>query len=299
MTVARDLTTTIFETVYPPEQLAQKQDFDCFVACMNEKAAQLGMTKSCFRDAAGLNNMTTAKDLLRLMVYAYKTPNLQRFWSQDSHTVTVMGEHPRTVECVSKSLHPDLIQHYRVLGRKGGALRSSRLGMYINNMAAILEIPGSRDRLAVVVMYAPEDNEFPNNKFKAARELADIAIARYQNPEADITAMPLCCENAVAAVLLADGGDYEILYEKDADAQGRPMSISKVLTALCVLEQVKDLTETITYDAFDANIGGFYVSDFLPGDKVTYEDAIYAMLLESSNVTAQALARSVGQKFRK
>ena len=36
------------------------------------------------------------------------------------------------------------------------------------------------------------------------------------------------------------------------------------------------------------------VKDFFPDDEITYEDALHVMMLESSNVTAQALARSVG-----
>ena len=36
------------------------------------------------------------------------------------------------------------------------------------------------------------------------------------------------------------------------------------------------------------------MSDFAPGDVLTYIDALHAMMLESSNVIAQALARSVG-----
>ena len=102
---------------------------------------------------------------------------------------------------------------------------------------------------------------------------------------------------AIAAVLPADGGDYQVLYEKDADAVGRPMSISKVLTAICVLDILQDLQEKLTYHQLDTNIGPFYVKDFAPGDTLTYLDALHAMMLESSNVTAQALARSAGHKL--
>jgi len=293
----RDLTTVVFTPVVPPEQVVQKRDFEHFVAYMNEEAEKIGMTRSHFNDAAGMDNLTTARDLLRLMAYADKNPVLRKIWQTDRYAVTVEGDKPRMIECVSKSRHRDLDPYYRALGRKGGTLRSSRLGIYVNNLATILEIPGSRDRLAVVVMYAQEDNQFPNNRFKATKQVADIAMAKYKDPAADISAMPVCCENAVAAVLPADGEDYQVLYEKDADSIGRPMSISKVLTAVCVLEQIQDLSQIITYNAFDTNIGGFYINDYLPGDRVTYMDALYALMLESSNVTAQALARSVGQKL--
>ena len=293
--MARDLETRVFTPVVPPEHKKQERDFNCFVAYMNQKAKEIGMTKSHFCDAAGMHNLVTARDLLKLLTYADGYPELRKVWTTDHYTVNVEGDNPRQMPCASKSMHPDLDGYYRTLGRKGGTLMSSRTGLYVYNLASILEIPGSKDRLAVVVMYAQEGRTLPNNCFKATKQVADIALAKYKDPDADISAMPLCCENAIAAILPDSGEDYQILYEKDADALGRPMSISKVLTAVCVLDHIKDLSEKITYHGLDTNLGGFYISDYLPGDIVTYQDALYALMLESSNVTAQALARSVGQ----
>ena len=296
--MARDLETRVFTPVIPPEHKEQAQDFLRFVDYMNVKAAQIGMTSSHFNDAAGMHNVVTARDLLRLIAYADRYPVLGKIWATDRHTVTVEGDKPRQMLCVSKSMHPDLDNYYHSLGRKGGSLMSSRTGLYVYNLASILEIPGSEDRLAVVAMYAPEGNQHPNNRFRATKQIADIAMAKYKDPNADVSQMRVCCENAIAAVLPADEGEFTILYEKNADEKGRPMSISKVMTAVCVLDYVKDLSEKFTYHAFDTNIGGFYISDYLPGDIVSYQDAFYALMLESSNVTAQALARSVGIKIK-
>lgn len=296
--MARDLTTRVFTPAVSPEQAEQKRDFEAFVAYMNHKAAQIGMTHSAFNDAAGMHNFSTARDLLRLAVYADQHPVFRQVWSQDKYTVTVEGVNPRKQDCFVKSKHPDLNDHYNVLGRKGGGLIWSRSNLYVYNLASILEIPGSTDRLVVVTMYAPGGNQESNNRFQATKEVADIAMALYKDPAADVSNMPVCCENAIIAVLPPDGkcyDDLKILYEKDADTLGRPMSISKVLTTVCVLDHVQDLSRKITYDAFDANIGPFYVSDFAPGDVLTYIDALHAMMLESSNVTAQALARSTGK----
>ena len=293
----RDLTTRVHTPEILPEYAAQQADFEKFVAYMNKKAAAIGMTKSQFNDAAGMHNFTTARDLLRLVVYADRYPVLLQVWSQNRYTVAVGGSNPRQQECVVRSQHPDLNDHYHVLGRKGGGLIWSKSNLFIYNLAAILEIPGSRDRLAVVTMYAPGGKQEANNCFQATKEVADIAMAKYKDPNADIGNMPLCCENAIAAVLPADGSDYRVLYEKDADAVGRPMSISKVLTAICVLDILQDLQEKLTYHQLDTNIGPFYVKDFAPGDTLTYMDGLHAMMLESSNVTAQALARAAGHNL--
>jgi len=293
----RDITTRVHTPVIPPEHAPAQADFEKFVAYMNRKAAQIGMAQSHFDDAAGMDSLTTARDLLKLMVYTRKYPVLNQVWAANAYTVNVMGENARQVGCVSKSTHPDLDTYYRTLGKKGGTMDSARLNMWISNLMVFLEIPNSADRLAVVVLYAEQGNKLPNNRFKAVRQAADIALLKRKDPNADISQMSVCCENAIAAVIPADGGDYKILYEKDADRVGRPMSITKVLTAVCVLDCVKNLQETITYPPWDTNIGGFYIKDYLPGDTVTYQDALYALMLESSNVTAQALARSVGEKM--
>ena len=298
----RDLTTRIFDQIIPPEHAEQQKDFVAFVEYMNRKAAAIGMSQSQFRDAAGMHNLSTARDLLRLAVYAKEYPVLNTVWQENTYTVTVEGSEVRTKECIAKSQHPDLNDHYKVLGRKGGTLMSSRKNLFVYNLLSFLEIPGSSDRLAVVVMYAPGNKQSPNNCFEATRQVADIAMKKYRDPDADTADMPVCCENAIAAVLPADGVCYEelqILYEKDADAKGRPMSISKVLTAVCVLDWIEDLQGKITYHELDTNIGGFYIGDFQPGERMTYLDALYVMLLESSNVTAQALARCVGNCIRK
>jgi D-alanyl-D-alanine carboxypeptidase len=295
--MVRDITSRVHTPQTPPIYPQEQAAFEKFIAYMNEKAAAIGMTSSHFDDAAGMDSLTTARDLLKLMAYAQRYPALDKIWTAKAHTATVTGDNPRLVECASKSTHPDLDQHYRVLGKKGGMMDSVRLDMWIYNLAVILEIPGSRDRLAVVALYAQQGNKLPNNRFKAACQVADIAMVLRDDPDADVSKMPVCCENAIAAILPADGSDYKVLYEKNADAVGRPMSISKVMTAVCVLDHIQNLQEKLTYHELDTKIGGFYVRDFLPGDTLTYEDALYALMLNSSNVTAQALARSVGHKI--
>lgn len=66
----RDLLTRVFTPVVSPEYEQHQQDFLRFVAYMNQKAAAIGMTKSQFLDAAGMHNLSTARDLLRLLIYA-------------------------------------------------------------------------------------------------------------------------------------------------------------------------------------------------------------------------------------
>ncbi len=63
-----------------------------FVAAMNAKAVELGMTNSRFADPTGLSsaNVSSARDLARLVVAAYQHP-LIREYSTDSHYVVEPG----------------------------------------------------------------------------------------------------------------------------------------------------------------------------------------------------------------
>ena len=276
----------------------QQADFNRFVAYMNEKAESIGMTASHFNDAAGMHNLSTARDLLRLAVYAKQYPVLDGIWSTDTYVSQVKGPNERTITSVSRSINPDLTDYYQVLGRKGGTLISHTYNLFVYNLVSFLQIPNSDDQLLVVVMYAYGGNDTSENRFHATRQVADLAMAIYNAPDRNICDMPVCCENAIAAVLPAGGKCYDdlrILYEKNADMPGRPMSVSKVLTAICVLDHIEDLKQTITYDVYDTNIGGFYVKDYFADDRISYKDALHVLMLDSSNVTAQALARSVGK----
>lgn len=295
----RDLYSRVFREKYWEEWALEHYQLNRFISYMNRKATTIGMYSSQFNDAAGMHNISTARDLLRLVVYAKSYPQLDRLWSQNSHTVTVTGDRVLSKD-YAHDKHQDISNDYVLLQQKGGSMWLPYLDIYVYNLAAVIQIPDSEDQLIVVALYAEDDHEGPNNSRLATKQVADIAMALYNDPAADVSKMPVCCENAIAAVLPAGKTEYadlQLLYERNADMLCRPMSISKLLTAVCVLDHVEDLTQQITFHELDTKISSFYTKDYLPGDKMTYEDALYALLLGSSNVTAQALARSAGAKM--
>lgn len=85
-----------------------------------------------------------------------------------------------------------------------------------------------------------------------------------------------------------------VLYSKDADSALYPASITKILTAMIVLENC-ELTEEVTfsYDAVHDLESGAYSYIAAEGDVLTVEDCLYALLLSSSNEAAYALAEHV------
>ena len=84
------------------------------------------------------------------------------------------------------------------------------------------------------------------------------------------------------------------LYSKNCDRQLYPASITKIMTALLTLEKA-DLDavmtcSTIVYE-LDENASNVGLSE---GEQMTIRDALYTLMLESANDTANALAEYVG-----
>ena len=93
-------------------------------------------------------------------------------------------------------------------------------------------------------------------------------------------------------------------YEKKATTEWYPASMSKILTALVVLNYVADLNEKVKVvqedvDALIAYGTGWYANDILVGETVTYLDLLYYMMLPSSNIATQIVCRAVGAKILK
>ena len=71
--------------------------YGAFVAAMNAKAVELGMTRSRFTEATGLSsdNISTAEDLARMVKAAYQYPEIRQVSTASSYEVPVEGRrHP-------------------------------------------------------------------------------------------------------------------------------------------------------------------------------------------------------------
>lgn len=91
--------------------------------------------------------------------------------------------------------------------------------------------------------------------------------------------------------------NYDIprLFSKNENTQWYQASITKVMTAMIMLEHVSDLNEKIEVVDTDIKLGSGPV--FEAGDIMTMKDALYCMMLPSSNTMAEAVARVVGQRI--
>ncbi len=98
---------------------------------------------------------------------------------------------------------------------------------------------------------------------------------------------------AVDGTICVDAATGAVLSAEKADFPGHPASVTKLMTTLLVLEDIKagKLTSRsrVTVTKAAADVGGSQVW-LAPGESFTVEEMLYALLLRSANDVAVALA---------
>lgn len=94
-------------------------------------------------------------------------------------------------------------------------------------------------------------------------------------------------------VILYNLNDNTILYEKNSDKKVSIASITKIMTSIVALENIDDLNDyvTITLKDFNGTVG-YSKAGFNVGDKVTYEDLLYGILLPSGAEAVNAIVNN-------
>ena len=89
--------------------------------------------------------------------------------------------------------------------------------------------------------------------------------------------------------------EEKVLYADNVYERLYPASVTKILTALVVLEQCENLSETVTisYNAANITESGAKKCGFKEGDQITLRDLLYAFLIFSGNDAGIALAEYV------
>lgn len=100
------------------------------------------------------------------------------------------------------------------------------------------------------------------------------------------------------SAIVMDINSGAVLFGKQIEKKHYPASITKLLTTLVALDNA-ELTDTVEFsqdsisflEYGDAHIG------MTPGEQISMEDALYAVLLASANEVSYAVAESVGKKM--
>jgi serine-type D-Ala-D-Ala carboxypeptidase (penicillin-binding protein 5/6) len=104
------------------------------------------------------------------------------------------------------------------------------------------------------------------------------------SPDDDLTAR---------AAVLMDAATGKIIYQKDAELRLPPASTTKVLTAILALESGRKLNEafSVSKTATRVPASKLYLR---PGQRLSIEDLLYAILLASANDASMVLAEGIG-----
>ncbi|MEN9406699.1 MAG: hypothetical protein RLZ12_983 [Bacillota bacterium] len=125
-----------------------------------------------------------------------------------------------------------------------------------------------------------------SKRTKAKRPKGTIKPQRTQLPKENA---PLAA-SAKAALLVAAKNLEKPLFAKNVDERLSIASLTKIMTALIVLENISDLDELVTISPADLKVEPSIVH-FQAGEKIPVRSLLYGLMLKSGNDAALALAR--------
>lgn len=96
------------------------------------------------------------------------------------------------------------------------------------------------------------------------------------------------------SVVLIDSNSGKVLYKKNENKRMYPASITKIMTAILVLENC-DLTDTakVSEKAVMVVPPGYSIANVQIGEELVIKDLMYALLLKSGNDVANVLAEKI------
>ena len=120
-----------------------------------------------------------------------------------------------------------------------------------------------------------------------ALTLALVALTARAEP------LPTRSANPYAGAIVVDAANGDVLFEDKPDAQGYPASCIKLMDLLVILEKVEQgslkLDENVTVTAESSTMGGSQVY-LKEGEVFTIDELLYALMVQSGNDAAVALA---------
>jgi len=296
--------------VDPPDpSFTEAECRTAFVSYMNAYAARIGMDDSTFLNASGLSfdAESCPQDELKMAVAVAGNRRACDIWSSSDRDFKIGGEdHERTISVVNNFIGAEPAgATYKLLGGKGGSLTTGNTR--IKARLGIWEVNG-----APVVVAAMSPGQFAYDNMATITQdicacVKDAMDGNTPTPSANI------------AQMITDGGGYaavpvpynaaayinwygptdllarQYAVSNNADATQTPASTTKTLTMLCVLDIIDDLLETVEVVSGDISTGSG--STFYAGDRLTVEDALRIMMMESSNTMAELVGREAGKRL--
>ncbi|MBO0410497.1 serine hydrolase [Enterococcus hulanensis] len=272
----------------------KKDPVKVFIDEMNKKAMALGLSQTSFKNVNGFRakgQMTTVKDFLKLGLFATGFNELLNIWGKKKHEMIISGHNSRSLTIKTTVQNSELEQQYMLLGGKTGTV-----GGEILNVTALVSDESNNLYLSVI-FGAKRDKD----RFEAVRRIVDMAKLTDSVGKTELFNFP----NAETAgiIKIPNGNPFfytnqpiKLICEKNPEKEIEPASLVKIMTAILLLENIKDLRQVITLIPSDI-IGGSG-PELIAGDQVSLLDILHLLLLPSSNTAAKVIARVVGEKLQ-
>lgn len=114
-------------------------------------------------------------------------------------------------------------------------------------------------------------------------------------------AAPLRAADPIRAYVVADDKTGHILTQEKPNDKLQVGSLTKIATAIVALDWSRleghKFDQAVTIGESALAVGGMNPVGFQAGDQVSLRDLLYAALLQSDNIAAQALATSIGEQL--
>jgi D-alanyl-D-alanine carboxypeptidase (penicillin-binding protein 5/6) len=120
-----------------------------------------------------------------------------------------------------------------------------------------------------------------------------FAFALYFFPTSSVDAFSPNEDLTARAAVLMDAATGKIIYQKDEDLRLPPASTTKVITAILTLESGRKLSESFTVSKTATRVPASKLY-LRPGQSLSIEDLLYAILLASANDASMVLAEGIG-----
>lgn len=279
-------------------EYSKEECISAFVDVMNKYASDFGMSHTHFLNASGQHmngHYSCAKDIMKMCACCTAYEKLMRIWGQEAYSINVTNKGvSRTVSGTSTykgAAMESVGNYYHIYGGKSGTWNfGGSIGTVRNLTLAVKSKVDDEWLIGCIIQSSNTDRGIP---FKQLLDwLEDYRVD-------NTVSIPTIAASYAAAGVLQKGNPMAyadvdwMMVGKDAETQYYPASMTKLMTAMVVLDYC-NLDEKMTIISSDIQSGNPVYAD---GDTMTIYDAVLAMLLPSSNTLAVALSRFVGNKI--
>ncbi|MBO7148709.1 MAG: D-alanyl-D-alanine carboxypeptidase [Clostridia bacterium] len=158
-----------------------------------------------------------------------------------------------------------------------------------------LKLAGLVSLVIICIIFAPQNSDILLGTPKTMLENTSVyAVSSQIQPES--ASVSLDDELVVRNAYFCLSEPHSVIAEKDSGARVAPASLTKIMTAIVILENAQDLDASVTvspklYDKLYRE--GASMAGFLPGEKVTLRDLLYGIMLPSGAEAAAAAAEYI------